>query len=898
MKLLDAHIVGHAGIYNKSKISDIYIDFTKCKHKIVLIVGLNGSGKSTLLSVLQPLPDDLTLYLDWMECYKELKYFDNGDIYKIKIVYPRSISGKRGQTKAFLTEIGQDGINIELNPNGNIGSFKDALYSRFNLDPNFVSLSQLSIEDRGIVDKKPSERKKYVTALLECTEVYNNIYKTLVKRSSTFKSMINSITAKIDSVGDEEKLSMELQSLVQRLAFLNDQKNLYSSKLAKAQATIELLDPNGSIQNLYSSLVKEYNELSEQINTIHGILDRNKYKSESDALSAYTKIDEERSSIISQIQYNENMLRSTIAKREDEAQAIQLKQKRIDSLSLNVDMNELKNKIIETRKKIFKYESSFKSIGLKNFKISKDEYVSGLNTLNDLRNMILTMKSYSSDEAIQLAVEEIRTNTSSTIEPFESIKKSNEEILQKSREDISYYTGLLSKLDILNGRPSKCDIDNCIFIKDALEAKNQEPQKAIDELQKIIEVATQSIIDADKNIQFGLEVLKAKNDINIIKRSINTNKALLNKLPNGSIFSDIESLLDRISNGDNFNDIYELYKYLDYGNLLELYKSECDTLATLESTYAMNKEKYFIIDSLYSELTELMNKISNIETTIESIKSENLNLNKKLVDIEDEKKYCSIIVDKYKLLSSLKLNLSGVKSRISTVEGDVAKISQSINDINMINSNIENITNEIVPKQDQLDQIKYSITKLKEYRAELEQYNSKFALVETIKKYSSPTKGGIQTLFMKLYMNKTLQMSNKLLSLFFGGQLELLEYKITENEFSIPCKNIMTSMVNDDISSCSTAERSMISMIISFALLHQSSTKYNILRVDEADATLDRNNKPIFPVVMNGFIDLMNIEMCIMITHSTEIDMSDVDIISLYRPDGETLNGNVIFSLY
>ena len=47
----------------------------------------------------------------------------------------------------------------------------------FNLDPNFVSLSQLSSEDMGIVSKKPSERKKFVASIVESIEVYNDIYR-------------------------------------------------------------------------------------------------------------------------------------------------------------------------------------------------------------------------------------------------------------------------------------------------------------------------------------------------------------------------------------------------------------------------------------------------------------------------------------------------------------------------------------------------------------------------------------------------------------------------------------------------------------------------------------------------------------------------------------------------
>ena len=42
---------------------------------------------------------------------------------------------------------------------------------------------------------------------------------------------------------------------------------------------------------------------------------------------------------------------------------------------------------------------------------------------------------------------------------------------------------------------------------------------------------------------------------------------------------------------------------------------------------------------------------------------------------------------------------------------------------------------------------------------------------------------------------------------------------------------------------------------------------------------------------------MLNIEQCFIISHSSESDMSDVDIISLTPVSHETIKGNVIFQL-
>ena len=168
--------------------------------------------------------------------------------------------------------------------------------------------------------------------------------------------------------------------------------------------------------------------------------------------------------------------------------------------------------------------------------------------------------------------------------------------------------------------------------------------------------------------------------------------------------------------------------------------------------------------------------------------------------------------------------------------------------------------------------------------------------METIRKYSTPTKDGIQTIFMLLYMGKTLSMANELLSLFFNGDLELGQPDINATEFKIPCKSNISSVVNDDINSCSSGEKAMIDMILSFTFLHQSSTIYNILRLDEIDAPLDQNNRASFLVALNKIMGIFDVQNCIMISHSSEIELKDVDIILLKPVDNNIPDGNIIFS--
>ena len=97
--------------------------------------------------------------------------------------------------------------------------------------------------------------------------------------------------------------------------------------------------------------------------------------------------------------------------------------------------------------------------------------------------------------------------------------------------------------------------------------------------------------------------------------------------------------------------------------------------------------------------------------------------------------------------------------------------------------------------------------------------------------------------------DKILSLSNELLANLFGGTFIIQPFVITDSEFRIPV--LGQGLMNDDITSMSGGEKAMISMIISLALLKQSSTKYNIVKLDEIDAPLDTTNRTQFILVLD-----------------------------------------------
>ena len=898
MKLIYAKFKGLKGIYNKSGVKEIEIDFTKCKHHIIYVIGQNGSGKSTLLSVLHPLPDAPSIYLDRENGSKELVY-QNGDIiYKINISYPVYANGARAATKAFITQVNNTG-EVELNSNGTVGSFKDIIYSKFNLDPNFVSLTHLSVEDRGLVEKKPADRKKFVVSLLESVEVYNDIYKTLVKRSSTFKSFINSITSKMDSIGDENKLIMDKNAADQRYSSLMEQKSSLEQQIASSRATINLIDPDNVIRDKYTAILEEYNKVKKNIQLVESSIPDIGIDTMEVASEEYMKVSSSLSNLNSSISLIEDSIQDIILSREEESKMIYIKNQRYQSMVGDSDINSLKKSLTEYRKKIFEYEETFKKIGIKKGSVSKDEYITVLNLLDSIRTTIINIKGYASAKAISYTCDCILAsiNIASELQKSADELSAIENNISDTKSDMSYYSGLLNRVTILSKRPEECTISECSFIKDALEAEAMHPYEKCEELQKSYNTLIENKKRQEEEVEFYQICLRVYNDLHSILRLIKSNEALIRKIPIGESFVNQSIFVDRVKVNDPFNDIQDIYSYINYANVFELYSNDVEILRDLESSYKIAQSQEEIILDLQKEIDSLVNKVDKMNNQLEAKQNEKSNLLKNKADLELRLEEINKLISILRRIDELNSSKLELESQLKLVSGNIEKISKEVDNINKCKGVLQGVNNEIGPVSQMRDSFVFSLNKLKEYQQELQTYQDKYNIVELLKRYSSPTKGGIQTIFMQLYMDKTLSLANQLLGMLFNGDIELLPYIINENEFRIPTKSNITNLVTDDVSNCSTSEKSMIAMIMSFALAFHGSQTYNIVRLDEVDGGLDQANRAIFPMILNSIINILHIEQCFIISHSSEADMSDVDIISLTPVSHETIKGNVIFQL-
>lgn len=879
MKILYVRLENYIGIFNGRGDNVLEIDLSHTTTPIIVIKGHNGSGKSTLLKALNPMPDSNDQFIPGAEAKKTLVYQINTDIVRIEYLYPVKKDGSRATTKAQVFK-----NNEPLNLTNNVSDAKEIIYTLFKLDSSFLALSQLTSTDRGLADKRPSERKIFVNSSISGIEEYNNMYKVINKKFSMYKSLINSVVSKINKIGNKQELDISFNRVNRMLEEIIKERDTALASVAKIQAKLD--------ENNAKELVDKYNSLESEI-----------YEKNVKVKQLLAELKDINPDLVT---HNMIELRKIEKTKAIELATLNEEIKNTQSLkdSLSKEMNELNSNI---QKKIAErntyisteistaemnaYDDAVKELNI----IYQDIRTAGLNisdkteiqNLNELFTFIIDKLQFITDGLNSIDYEM----------GFDFILKNkhNEEtwrIAQGLRNEINSLTmqvnetnlqmslleSLVEKSEKLKLRPASCKDNTCVFIKDAFEAAKQKPNDELIKLQQKNEKTSNILKEKQKQLEVINDCIELKNRFDVIYNKICSYEFLLNKVDLHDLTS-IDFLVSIARTGnykmiketrDKINVLYNLLELKEnYEKTVDLYKDAIDEynknksiIDSINMDIDSSKEKLQDVSKEYSLKSS---KVSELETTISELEPM---VNKLSTYIEIKLPELEMIMNQ---IRELRNNKESLRQRVMQVEEINKDLESSSNIVDQINARY----NDILKQRDILSYNKIMIEK---YLEELADYKSKYEKLETIRYYVSPTTG-IQTVFMGAYMNNIILKANELLSLIFNGQFVIQPFVINESEFRIPC--LGSGILNDDISSMSTSQICMISMIISFAMLANADTDYNILKLDEIDGGLDPDNRSQFISLLNSLIQIVDCEQCFLISHNMEysdkvnvIDMS------------------------
>lgn len=887
----------YIGIFNGTGKRHIEFDFTQCKN-VIAIRGFNGSGKSTLMRTLNPFPDSNEMLIPGLEAHKRIIYLKNEFRYIIDIIYPLKNNGERATSKVSILKLNwSTGEQWAINPNGNVSEAKELIMNEFELDNNYITLSQLSSEDRGLADKRPAERKKFVNDILSDLTAYNSMYKILTKKSSTLKALTSSINMKIDRILNGRSLN----NLKDELAMI--EKKLKSEELERE----EILQEIGALDFL---IVNKKKDLEEYDNNIikQSALDKVIKTLCSDIITTrgnyfYSTQGDKIVDDLGDPYKNPNLTDSINAIKRNiitEKISYQAKFKNDfnESEKLGNINSEIKDKIDKIRMQL--------SILTDNNTQDPEEFIKSFKENLDSRNQIL-------DEINKRNASKL-FESNITIEKLDMMKAQLEYIMNRININLPIYDtpdGYSVKIDKVSSKIRNSEIARDEIVKKLLQMNGISEELINSKVPKGCKIKDCPMrLAIEKAEKDNHQIQELKKDLDACDNTIKESKQYMEDLSiryreslsrselltHYNSFSNIilallefdiktKSSFDGITSKVwEYPDLYNrtvsalIDKYIDIFNMKAQYEA-------LQTTYINTVDLYTKIINKVDQIKELK---ENESTLVREYKKNNIELVKLESSCKEYNGYIADINTELDILDRLLPLATALKEKHESLAQITEIINKAKENIDSVKDNMNHRAKLIAESNSFADSIEklricYNNTNqdfrmAAEYINELTQYNNTYQKIETVKKYTSPTTG-IQTLFMEAYMNNVLIVANQLLQLMFNGQFILQPFVINESEFRIPCAG--NGYLNDDISSMSTSQICIISMIISFAMLYNSSSCYNILKLDEIDGGLDTNNRLHFISMLNQVMAIMKCEQCFIISHNAELETGEISTIQM-----------------
>lgn len=877
MRITYIRLENYIGIYNGRGDEVLEIDLSQNVNPIVIIRGTNGSGKSTLLKSLTPINDDSNAIVPGVTGRKVIRYLHNGITYEIEYVHPIDKEGKRKQTRGQVYKYGPNGKE-ELNPTWNVSSAKDIIYSLFNLDSNFLALSQLSSEDRGLADKRPAERKSFVSSIISGIEAYNAMYKIISKKHSMYKSLIQSLTAKINRIGNKEDLDLRYNTITKQVSQAISDRDASIQRIAMLRAKLD--------ENNAEKLLEEYTKIRDkyELNKKERVLLTNSLSQYYKDRTANIYTVEERATFIrdEEMELSENKAKLPQWEESFKTASNEYSSCELKIADINTEINKKKSRL-ETfidadfsEEELGRYNDAVVNLKAIDDDIAKLDYrIDNKSEYDRLKELFDMMNNFSyaiMDRYEFITREDVDTLVTRNSSFYEStLATVTKEIEACTKEristeaDIGFYESLVDKTKNLELKPKDCKFTDCVFIVEAIEAEKKKPKDALVKLADKLKKLEDELKELNNNLHLTNEAKSFMDKLEALQVVFESNTSYLSKIGADGIW---KGFIESITNNTTAKFLEEyIYRATNSYNLLEAKESVSKIVDSLKESAIKYNANKTIIDEINGDIERMEAERKGYE----------IDLN---VAYEKMGNY-SALIDEYNcLIREAETNLPHLdkiqeidlemrelekKADESKAKRDLIKeLNAKILEESAIAERCKDNYNELIAQRDDIAHNKILID---EYHKEMQEYTDNYERIEAIKYYVSPNTG-IQTIFIGAYMNDIMVKANELASCIFGGEFVIQPFVINETEFRIPC--LGSGLMNDDISSMSTSQICMLSMIISFAILANASTDYNILKLDEIDGGLDTENRIQFITLLGNLISMVGCEQCFLISHNME----------------------------
>ena len=847
MKILYLKLTNFINIVTAFNTETIEIDFSKSNNNVVLLTGPNGSGKTSILSCLHPFPtngnmdvrSDNPIIVPRENGYKEIHISDGDDLYVIQHFYTRN--GDKHIIKSYIQKNG-----VELNENGNVTSFKEIVEKELGLEQDYMKLTRLGSNVTNFIDMKRQERKNFTGKIISEADIYLSYHKKIMSDKNKVNIQINHTSdlirrLQVDDLGELKKAQKSLQHQIEALTAKIEKAN---SELSVLQYQLNdcgdipamrerIQEKEKELKHIQKALARA-SEIKISISTLKSMIEEAKIA----ILKAKSSLDTNvitRTGILNQldsIAHEIDSIRREISRIEDD--------QNIKDMEANI---ELLRETIRRRAK----ESG---IGGYVRPCSKAEMEDLIKMLDKCMDILLSTYELGKGP-IQKAVSFFHTKTDIekyTKENREKIKRNKmQSLCEQVYAEVSKDIGLLGP-DCKN--PSGCRVYD--FYQRIYEYATQAPDKVIED-----ETFLAYTKMAYNNIQTVLKYLRDYHDI-------------FEKMP--ECIKDqflMSTVLTHICNMEWIYDKDIIFHELGLITDDELQDADLEELGRQKSMLAQYKKansniEYFQnkLEELIDSRTSLMGQLDEVKETINSLNEEIAEKEASVSDYED-----MVVAMEHE--DEVETEFNDLKSKLTLA----SQLSLQIREKTSILNDLQFRKNKMSKTHQDNE---FRIENYKRYKKDLDELSSKFTDLEYLARALS-SREGIPLIFIQAYLKDIKDVANQLLDVVYDGDLHLEDFEITADEFGIPYSTKGTTV--KDVIYASQGERSFISLALSFALTYKSISKYNIMLLDEIDATLDISNREKFLHVLEMQIDMIHAEQVFVISHNDMFNAYPVDIV-------------------
>ena len=867
MKIKLLELTNFAAIYVGLRRERLRLDFSKFTNIITIIVGEMGSGKTTILSQLHPWSSIGTLdernsdqlIRSEKDGVKHIVFEDGNDT--IDILHKYTWTKDHHSVKSFFKFNGE-----EMNPNGNNSSFKDLVTKMMGVDQSYLRITRLGPNVSNLIDMPWNQRKSYVASIIENVDIYTNILVEIRNMIKNCDAELTVLTKQVMGVTDEDLINMKAQA-----AILNDTIDDQSKKILNMYADIQqLMSDNTGILSRYNSditgartkLVNKIEknkssavDLSSRIAELDNGLDINKVMMDIGGYSAN----------IDTLKRNRSML-------EEQYTELQMQIEQLETKKMNSADNKYMEDLIKNYEDLVR-KVDFYNEQLANYKpiLSPAEINNILSDIRTLDESIYTTKTYN-----HTIISNIIKSSNDPV----SYAKAQTGKLQDKIIHLKRQIANLRFIDSYNVTSELPEITvpaclECPYYKthpnvvkktndDKTEAKIKQLQSEIEECNYKITLledysVVSSKIDQCKKLFYQLKPQVQK--LNALKMQ-DMNMILLSANP---IWYDYDAIIKEMELSVNYND-----RSVIQSKLIDL-KAEID------------KYKNLNVDDTIKQLQEKNNLLEDTKAAI-------LECDTEITKCNDEMVHLNKLIDDYAIIDSLRKELEIVNKLIedntnllSDLESDIIKYDKNQIDLHDLHIRFDDLQRVYEDNKSTYEKSMNLIDTIERSKSQINDLQEKKYIYELIKDASSP-QSGIPLLYVQLFLNDCISITNQLISMVLDESVEIMGLDLSKPDMKIPYRK--NGQIMEDVKSASQGERAAISLALSFAFMHKclamnkGDYNYNILLLDEIDAPFDSNARDKCIQILAQQIKVNNVEQVFFITHNDRYDGYPVNVIA------------------